>query len=370
MAKKQKSLLPPSPEAHANLLSVIRSSPVPLMARSLAKLLEAPYEILEADLISILDEHVVAGRLYRYPPKTLTSKPRFWDRDALALNRAAALDAIHCADGPLTSRELLKRMVVPLKLTASELTEILNQYVLAGTLHVLPPATAKSQARYWHSDALEFGRRAILRALEAKGQQVEARLKKEVKGLSDSQFQQIVQDAIAARAIWRHPPLGKTKKQLLGIRPPSPEPYLRQIGTQLTTVIAQLTAVNVAPEELRRALVQMIEAAGIPFANTSASIATNVAVSPPPTIDLIGLMRRLEPGADRGALVGSRDLRRAAQVDKLAFDRAVLELAQQGRLSLHRHDYAASLSPAERDELVTDGAGAFYVGMALRQNAG
>jgi hypothetical protein len=57
-------------------------------------------------------------------------------------------------------------------------------------------------------------------------------------------------------------------------------------------------------------------------------------------------------------------------LEKQLFDRAVLELARQGRLSLHRHDFPSSLSPAERDELVTDGAGAYYVGMALRQNAG
>ncbi len=79
-------------------------------------------------------------------------------------------------------------------------------------------------------------------------------------------------------------------------------------------------------------------------------------------------MRRIEPGADRGALIGARDLRRAARLEKQAFDQAVLDLARQGRLSLHRHDYPASLSPAEREDLVADGAGAFYVGLALRRN--
>jgi glycosyltransferase A (GT-A) superfamily protein (DUF2064 family) len=87
------------------------------------------------------------------------------------------------------------------------------------------------------------------------------------------------------------------------------------------------------------------------------------------SVDLIALMRLIEPGANRGALVGARDLRRAAKLEKQSFDRAVMELARQGRLSLHRHDYATSLSAAERDELVTDGAGTYYVGMALRNGA-
>ncbi|MEY3226139.1 MAG: hypothetical protein RLZZ536_758, partial [Planctomycetota bacterium] len=33
---------------------------------------------------------------------------------------------------------------------------------------------------------------------------------------------------------------------------------------------------------------------------------------------------------------------------------------------LHRHDFASSLSVVERDELVTDGEGQYFVGMALR----
>ena len=60
-------------------------------------------------------------------------------------------------------------------------------------------------------------------------------------------------------------------------------------------------------------------------------------------------------------------LRRAARLDKAHFDAAVLDLSRQGRVSLHRHDYPASLTPQERDELVTDGAGTYYVGLALRQ---
>ena len=80
-------------------------------------------------------------------------------------------------------------------------------------------------------------------------------------------------------------------------------------------------------------------------------------------------MRQIEPGADNGALVAARNLRRAAKLDKHEFDRAVLELARNGRLTLHRHDFATSLSATERDELVSDGEGTFYVGMALRRGA-
>lgn len=93
-------------------------------------------------------------------------------------------------------------------------------------------------------------------------------------------------------------------------------------------------------------------------------------------------IRDIEPGADRGALVGCSELRREfPRTPKAEFDRAVCDLARAGVLCLHRHDYVTSLTPQERDEMVwcsTDPAtdtwskqscpGAFFVGVALRQS--
>jgi hypothetical protein len=134
----------------------------------------------------------------------------------------------------------------------------------------------------------------------------------------------------------------------------------------LAGVIRNLLAADVPHDDIRRALVQLLEAAGISFGSAPGGDETPAAAMAP---DLIGVMRQIEPGVDRGALVGARDLRRAVRMQKTQFDRAVLELARQGRLSLHRHDYPASLSAAEREELVTDGSGSYYVGMALRRGA-
>ena len=66
----------------------------------------------------------------------------------------------------------------------------------------------------------------------------------------------------------------------------------------------------------------------------------------------------------------SRDLRRSMDfqnVEKSSFDQAVLRLADQGKVALHRHDFPAGLSTEDCAELVTDATGDFYVGIALRQ---
>ena len=370
MAKPGSTADPISAEAREQILTVIRLSAKPLTAKLLSTWLPAPHEIPEKRLSPVLDEYVAAGTLRAYPSKTGRGKPSYWDRDVAAIGRVAALETVQRADVPLTAKEAAVRIKAPVKFTETELSSVLDEYVAVAKLHEISPATAKGKKRYWNHDALDFGRQAILRALEALGTRTEKQLRSAAKGLSDAQFQQVLHRAISAGEVGRHPPLGKAKTPCYGKGPPSPEPYLREIGDQLATIVTLLTEASVPQADLRRVLVQLVESAGVPFASaapTSADTSARMVAAP---VDLIALMRRIEPGADRGALVGSRDLRRAARLGKSEFDCAVLELARNGRLSLHRHDYAASLSPAERDELVTDGAGTHYVGMALRQSVG
>jgi SPP1 gp7 family putative phage head morphogenesis protein len=72
---------------------------------------------------------------------------------------------------------------------------------------------------------------------------------------------------------------------------------------------------------------------------------------------ILGEMRRLDPSVASGATVLLRDLRRNAPPqyrDKAAFDAAILRLAEEGQVVLHRHDHPSLLTPAQRDELVYD----------------
>src|SRR6476660_2596304 len=100
MAKSKTPPPPPSPEACEHLLTVIRSSVEPLPAVALARLLVGPFQIAARQLAPLLDDYVASGKLHVLPPKTGRGKPRYWDRDALAVCRAAALEAVERADGP------------------------------------------------------------------------------------------------------------------------------------------------------------------------------------------------------------------------------------------------------------------------------
>jgi hypothetical protein len=82
---------------------------------------------------------------------------------------------------------------------------------------------------------------------------------------------------------------------------------------------------------------------------------------------VLAAVRELAAREPPGALLKIRALRAAQRLDKGRFDRAVLRLAEAGKVILHHHDFAASLPPAERAELVQDDHGIDYVGIALKR---
>lgn len=97
----------------------------------------------------------------------------------------------------------------------------------------------------------------------------------------------------------------------------------------------------------------------------------NVEPTPHTEIDELILkgMRDLDSAAEQGASVLLRDLRRNMPAEyrrRETFDAAVIGLAEQERVVLHRHDQPSCLTDAERDELVRDGAGTFYISLAKR----
>lgn len=79
-------------------------------------------------------------------------------------------------------------------------------------------------------------------------------------------------------------------------------------------------------------------------------------------------MRRVAKQEKPGALLSVKDVRAVASLPKADFDRAALELMQSGEVSLHEHDFPASVSPVVRASMIQDERGRSFVGMAFRQD--
>lgn len=272
------------------------------------------------------------------------------------------------ADEPLTAKLIGAGMTGALKLNDKQLAALLDQFVSEQKLRTIPPKTGKA-LRYWDRGIEELAPRLLLARLDTKGPLKLADLKKAVlkdaAGLSESQFQSVFQRLQAAGRIHEHPPTTATSKTVKwGTNWPAPDDYLKKVTTELTKVVTKLAAVGVARSQLNAAGMRLLETAGLEFAVRTASVTPTATLSDD---ELLALMSRVEPRAASGALVTAPELRRAAKLTKADFDAVVLRAARAGRVVLHRHDFAASLSQSDRDDLVTDDMGTFYIGIGIRQ---
>lgn len=71
-----------------------------------------------------------------------------------------------------------------------------------------------------------------------------------------------------------------------------------------------------------------------------------------------------------GALLSVREVRARAGLSKPVFDNLALEFARKNLVTLHHHDFPSSLSATERAQLIDDGKGTFYIGIAPRRAEG
>lgn len=285
--------------------------------------------------------------------------------------RPAVLDLVRESPEPVTAKQVMTALKSRFSTNEKQIAPLLAEFAAAGVLHEFAPLKGKA-LRYWHSDLSVYAPQTLLKTLKTKPSFKLADLKKAVlksaKGLSDESFHKLFDELRTGGQIWEHPPATKTgRTSLFGAHPPAIGPYLKTITADLNRVFAKLKAAGVPEASLVSAGHELLKSCGLGDVDNSRAV-TSV-TSGAPAIDLVGLMRQIEPQVDVGALVTLPALRQAASLQKDIFDAAVLDLARSQRLVLHRHDFPASLSAVERDQLVTDGRGTFFIGAALRRTS-
>jgi len=365
MAKAGRTLLPLTAEDSAVILQGAAQAADPVTAKQVASQVVCSRAVKEAEVAEVLDRAVSDRGLFRLAPKTAKGKPRYWGHDPEEVLASQLRATLQSAGAPLTAKELLKIVSSAFPTSVAEITRHLEILSASGDFFLIPAGTAKGLPGFWNRSPRDWGRVLIRKKLESTGGQTAEQLAKVARFLSVQEITVLTEEMVTQRELYRHPPLGKVKKILLSLSPPRPELYLQQVAEQLKQVVTALRKERVPEDQLRRSVLQLVGDAGISYGAGGDQAPLR---SPAPTVDFEQLIRTLDPGADRGALVGIRDLRRLAAVSKEDFDTSILELSRQGRLSLHRHDFPASLSDQERDDLVVDRQGTYYVGVALRQN--
>lgn len=254
-----------------------------------------------------------------------------------------AVEALRRAGAPATVKDILKWVPAASRIDAAVLAERLSGDARTAQW---PGRGKKGAVRFWTQRPEEFVSGVVVAAV-AESALTAAELQKlcgkGLAGFSAAAKKAVVEGQLTALAaagrVFVHPPPAKGKAKY-SARPARAEEYVAKLWQEID------------------ALAQKLAGAGI----TRADIVAALSVVPsPPLMERIAAYLQSKPGG-----VGVVQLREELQAEKVEFDAAVLALYRARRVHLDAHDWPRGLSDAAREELVSDGAGTYYVVISLR----
>jgi hypothetical protein len=333
--------------------NVLQQSQSPKSIPQLRKDLAEAFRISSKELGALLDEMTTAGEVFSWPQK------KFWDRNPRLVLPELILSFM-AKSVVATASKIKTSLRLPLDMVEPALNELVDR----DRLYLWQPGKT---TYFCLSSPVKTAREAILNALAA-GPLTEKELVASVrKKLPGYQVMDLKEHLSYSKQVYQYPKYGKVKIRY-GLQPPEPGPYLGKAVQEITNVQRLLAPFQTSLEAIHDALgreLGMEPEKKAPSRERAWEVSDFRDVEP---LILKGITR-LQPPGQRRALVSIRELRRSVGLAKSVFDGIVLSLAIQGRVALHHHDFPSSLSPEEREELVRDEQGIYYVGIVPKETA-
>lgn len=279
------------------------------------------------------------------------ARPRAAGDELDALIRSA-LERVPGAASAAQVHRALPRAARP---TPSEVSERLAALASAGAVHRWPGGRSPLFSARRYEDHL---RERIASAVSERPR-TESDLRKLAPASAAPLVGRAIADLVEAGRLFRHPARGRRRE--LGGRPAEPRPYLEPL---VERAVREVTKKGFAEPEVRAALLALAHGGGVPHVE-----ARPVAI---PVDDAPGLIRRtileLNPAAADSAVVYLPHVRVAVggRLDKDTFDRTLLAMLSQQQIQLQAHPVPSQLSPEEKDAMVPDGRGSYYMVVGLR----
>lgn len=333
---------------------VLQDSPVARSAPQIRKELPKALQMPPKELVALLEGMVAGGEVFVWPGK------RFWDRNPQVEARRLILGSLE-KSVPTSAARVKTALKLPLELVEITLKELVAQ----GRAHLWQPAKT---SHYCLFDPRAAVREIILKALSV-GPLTERELiewvRKKLPQYSATHLREDLSPLLLSRRVLEHPRYGKMKARY-GLNPPDPGPYLEKAVMEVKAVHKFLSPFEISLDTIFQALGQAL---GPSDGTAAVSRGRTGEEAPPANAEraILEGITRLQPLGQRRALVSIRELRRSLRLAKSDFDTAVLSLALKGRVALHYHDFPSSLSPEEREELVRDERGTYYVGIVPKE---
>jgi len=288
---------------------------------------------------------------------------------------------IERSDRPLNANEIHKGIPKLYQLKIEELAVLLKQTSVAGTFHRWPGRPGSRKERFWHQDETAYFRNRIYSALSGNDQtksDLMASLAKEAvpcfKNRRETHVNTILKALVKEKTVFEIPPWGQQKKSRFAVHPPDLAIYLNKVRKEFDDTCKRLKKYGIGVDQLFSAFEGSLP---LPVRAQSppqpAVPETHRQPPPEPEITdallnrIIQTILHIEPGAARQAPVWIPDLRQAMDLPKTTFDRSILMLSQQGKVFLNRHAHPAQLDDTQREAMIPDGQGNYFVVIGLRE---
>lgn len=256
----------------------------------------------------------------------------------------------------LRGRDLKKKLPKPLQSQHAELLETLRE--LAATGGLFRYVTARDE-RFFSADPLATLDRVVPEILARNGPLDATAIRRALATSApghEEPFAEWLKRAPARRLIFEHASAPKARAKRYG-HTPDLRRLLAKVLVELRKAVPTIDAHGVPREQIADTLLGDL---GLPIRSEGSPAASDRDV-------LEAALAALAANDRPGTLLLVKDLRARTPLDKARFDRAALSLAEAGRAVLHHHDSPAALPERERDHLIADGRGTFYVGVAPRR---
>lgn len=269
---------------------------------------------------------------------------------------ACALRALDQSEQPLTVTKLEKAVAKSALKSPKDLRGLLDQMVRAGQIR---SHKAVRSSVYWLPSHEEAAFEKILEALNEiplNKTDLKSKLSRLLVGWPQSKRDEMITRLIKEKRVYKVRPLTGNGQLLSARAEATPQDYIR---LALRLAVARLKSRGLSAEQVMTLACEMLQPASTTSHRDAAGLERLI----------LDRMLRLNPSAVNGAPVQLSQLRQALRpeiVDKDDFDRTIMELAEQGRVAAHRHDYAGSLSQEDLAALVSDGRGNYFIAVTLR----
>jgi hypothetical protein len=262
------------------------------------------------------------------------------------------VEALRRSERALTAAEILKAIPPPSRLGRDILEKLLCE---DPNVIPWPPRSAKARPRYWTrrpEDAIASRVGELLAHESLTIGDLQKKAGRDLAGFSPEAKRRLieaqVEALVAASRVFLHPPPGRTPPRY-GAQPARASVYVAKLRKELDALTGKLAAAGITRAQILDALAE----------ETPAPLA-----APPSLGDRIVDHLKAKPGG-----IGVVQLREELGLradGKAEFDAAVLALYRERRVHLDTHDWPLGLSDSDREELVSDGAGNYFVVISLR----